>query len=130
MINQVSEVAMVNPFPSCPQMPNPLYPIILLSHPFSTPPLLLISSSPITPYISLHHVFGMTCHLNSAPFLYLHHNHCQSQNIIFIRLLYLSTPGFPLKTKISSLQITLTLTHLIIHPHNLALNDTHLNSKP
>src|SRR6218665_1105581 len=71
----------------------------------------------------------MTCHLNSAPFLYLHHNHCQSQNIIFIRLLYLSTPGFPLKTKISSLQKTLTLTHLIIHPHNLALNDTHLNGK-
>ena len=33
------------------------------------------------------------CHLNSAPFLYLHHRHCQSQDIIFIRLLYPSPLG-------------------------------------
>jgi len=65
-------------------------------------------------------VFGMTYHLNSAPFLYLHHHYCQSQDIIFIRLLYTSPPGLPLKTK------TLTLTHRIIHLPNL--NDTQLNS--
>ena len=41
-------------------------------------------------YPSLHHVFGMTYHLNSAPFLYLPHRHCQSQDI---RLLYSSLPG-------------------------------------
>jgi len=29
-------------------------------------------------------------HLNSAPFLYLHHHHCQWQTIVFIRFLYLS----------------------------------------
>src|SRR6218665_797944 len=45
---------------------------------------LLISCSPTEPYPSLHLVFGMTYHLNSAPFLYLHHRHCQSQDIIFI----------------------------------------------
>ena len=43
-------------------------------------------------YPSLHHVFGMTYHLYSAPFLYLHHRHCQSQDIIIIRVLYPSTP--------------------------------------
>src|SRR6218665_2964374 len=52
---------------------NPLYPIILLSHPLSTPVTYL--RSPKEPYPSLHHVSGMTCHLNSAPFLYLHHHH-------------------------------------------------------
>ena len=57
---------------------------------------LLISCSPTEPNPSLHHVFGMTYmyHLNSAPFLYLHHRHCKSQDIIFIRLLYPSSPGF------------------------------------
>src|SRR6218665_768716 len=34
-------------------------------------------------------ILGMACHLNYALFFYLHH-HCQSQAIIFIRLLYLS----------------------------------------
>jgi len=43
--------------------------------------------------------------VNSAPFLfYLHHHHCQSQDIIFIPLLYPSPPCIPLKTKMSSLQ--------------------------
>src|SRR6218665_947434 len=46
-------------------------------------------------------------HLNSAPFLYLHHCHCQSQDIIFIRLLYPSLPSLPLKIKMSSLQTLL-----------------------
>jgi len=72
---------------------NPLYPIILLSLPFSAPRSLLILCSPTEPYPSLHHVFGMTYHLNSALFLYLHHHHCQSQDIIFIRLLYPSLPN-------------------------------------
>src|SRR6218665_471505 len=35
----------------------------------------LISCSPTEPCPSLHYVFGMTYHLNSAPFLYLHHRH-------------------------------------------------------
>jgi len=39
------------------------------------------------------HVFGMTYHLNSALFLYLHHRHGQSQDIIFIWLLYPSPTG-------------------------------------
>src|SRR6218665_3601667 len=56
--------------------------------PFLDPPSLLISCFPTEPYQSLHHVFGMTYHLNSAPFLRLHRRHCQSQDIIFIRLLY------------------------------------------
>ena len=42
--------------------------------------------------------------LNSAPFLYLHHCHCQSQHI---HLLYPSPPGLPLKIKMSSLQTLL-----------------------
>ena len=59
----------------------------------SSPRSLLISCFPTEPYLSLHHVFGMTYHLNSAPFLRLHRRHCQSQDIIFIRLLYPSPPG-------------------------------------
>src|SRR6218665_1185376 len=53
---------------------------LLDPHPVSSfldPRSLLISCSPTEPYPSLHHVFGMTYHLNSAPFLYLHHRHCQ-----------------------------------------------------
>jgi|SRR6218665_2484838 len=61
--------------------------------PFFDPRSPFISCSPIEPYPSLHQVSGMTYHLNSAPFLYLHHHHCQSQDIIFIRLLYSSHPG-------------------------------------
>src|SRR6218665_2631506 len=38
-------------------------------------------------------LWKMTNNLNSAPFLYLHHRHCQSQDIIFIRLLYPSPSG-------------------------------------
>src|SRR6218665_2181686 len=72
-----------------------LHSIIILSHPFSTPRSLPISCSPTEPYRSLHHVFGMTYHLNSAPFLYPHHRHCQSQDI------YPSPPGLPLKIKMS-----------------------------
>src|SRR6218665_3433897 len=60
---------------------------------------LLISCSPTEPYPSLHLVFGMTYHLNSAPFLYLHHRHCQSQDIIFIRQPYLSPRAFHSKLK-------------------------------
>ena len=63
----------------------------------------------------------MTNHLNSAPFLYLHHRHCHSQDI---GLLYPSPSGLSLKIKMSS--NTHTPTHLIIHI--LHLNDTHLNS--
>src|SRR6218665_1100178 len=54
---------------------------------------LLISCFPTEPCQSLHHVFGMTYHLNSAPFLRLHRPHSQSQDIIFIRLPYPSHPG-------------------------------------
>ena len=60
--------------------------------PFLDPPSLPISCSPNKPYPSLHHVFRMTYHLNYAPFHYLHHHHCQSQDIIFIRPLFI-TPG-------------------------------------
>src|SRR6218665_2916309 len=35
-------------------------------------------------------------HLDSEPFLYLHHRHCKSQDIVFIDLLYPSHPGLPL----------------------------------
>src|SRR6218665_2702387 len=52
----------------------------LLDHhplsPFLDPRSLLISCFPPEPYQSLSHVFGMTYHLNSAPFLRLHHRHC------------------------------------------------------
>src|SRR6218665_1752906 len=69
----------------------------LLNHhpvsPFLDPRSFLISCFPTEPYQSLHHVFGMTYHLNSAPFLRLHRRHCQLQDIIFIRLLYPSPPG-------------------------------------
>src|SRR6218665_3819329 len=74
---------------------NPLYSIIILSHPFD-PRSLLISCSPTEPFPSLNHIFGMTCHLNPSPLPYLHHCHCQSQDIIFIRLLYPSTPDLSL----------------------------------
>src|SRR6218665_1813337 len=51
----------------------------LLDHhpvsPFLEQRSLLISRSPTELYSLLHHVFGMTYHLNSAPFLYLHHRH-------------------------------------------------------
>src|SRR6218665_3581678 len=69
----------------------------LLDHhpisPFLDPRSLLISCSHTEPSPSLHHVFGMTYHLNSAPFPYLLHRHCQSQDIVFIRLLYPSPRG-------------------------------------
>ena len=42
--------------------------------------------------------------LSCTPFLYLHHRHCQSQDI---HLLYPSPPGLPLKTKMSYLQTLL-----------------------
>src|SRR6218665_3331032 len=57
-------------------------------HPFLDPRSLLIYFFPTEPYQSLRHVFGMTYHLNSAPFLRLHRRHCQSQDIIVICLLY------------------------------------------
>src|SRR6218665_1608064 len=80
----------------------------LLDHhpvsPYLDPRSLLISYSPTEPYPPLHHVFVIIYHLNSAPSLYLHHRHCQSHDIIFIRLLYPSPPGLPLKIKISSLR--------------------------
>src|SRR6218665_2461537 len=72
----------------------------LLDHhpvsPFLDSRSLLIScfpTEPYGPYQSPHHVFGMTYHLNSAPFLRLHRRHCQSQDIILIRLLYPSLMG-------------------------------------
>src|SRR6218665_1882845 len=46
--------------------------------PFLDPWSPLTSRSPKEPYPSLHRVSGMTCHLNSAPFLYLHHHHSKS----------------------------------------------------
>src|SRR6218665_2754725 len=70
----------------------------------SRSPRFCIGGSPTEPHPSLHHVSGMTCHLNPTHFLYLHYYHCQSQTIIFIRLLYPSIPGLPLKTKMLSLQ--------------------------
>ena len=70
----------------------------LLDHhpvsPFLDPRSLLISCSPTEPYPWLHHAFGMTYHLNSAPFLYLQRRHCRSQDIIFSRLLYPSPRAF------------------------------------
>src|SRR6218665_2886931 len=81
----------------------------LLDHhpvkPFLDPCSLLISCPPPEPYPSLHHVFGMAYHLNSVPFLYLHHRHCQSQHI---HLLCPSPPGLSLKIKMSSLQTLLS----------------------
>src|SRR6218665_1296697 len=79
----------------------------LLDHhpvsPFLDPRSLPISCSPTKPHPSMHHVFGMTYHLNSAPFLYLHHalslpitrHHIQ----FFIRLLYSSPRAFHSKLK-------------------------------
>ena len=59
----------------------------------------------------MHHCLrgdGRPCyHMNSAPFLYLYHRHCQPQDIIFILLLYPSRPGLALKIKMASLQILL-----------------------
>jgi len=102
----------------------------LLNHhsvsPFLYPWSLLISCSPIETYPSLHHVSGMTYHMNSAPFLYLHHRHFQSQDIIFTRLLYPSSPGLSSQNLNVISSDTPTLTHLIIHPPHP--NDTHLNS--
>src|SRR6218665_2414453 len=88
---------------------NPLYSILLLSHPLSTTSHFSSHVPQTEPYPSLHLVFEMTFHLNPAPFLYLHHRHCQSQDIIFIRLLYPLPPGLQLKIKISSLQTFLGL---------------------
>jgi len=67
--------------------------------PFLDPWSLLISCSPTEPYPSLHNVFGMTYHLNCAPFLRLHRRHCQSQDIVFIWLLYPSPRLFHSKLK-------------------------------
>src|SRR6218665_676879 len=82
----------------------------LLDHhpvsPFLNLRSLLISCSPTESYPSLHHVFGMTYHLNSAPFLYLHH-HCQSQHIHLLYPSRSSPPGLPLRIKMSSLQTLL-----------------------
>src|SRR6218665_876359 len=72
------------------------------------------------PYPSLHHVFGMTdMHLNSAPFTYLHHRHCQSEDIIFARPLCSSPPGPSTKYGNVISSNTPPLTHLIIHPPHL-----------
>src|SRR6218665_3915877 len=61
--------------------------------PFLDPQSLLISCSSTEPYPSLHHAVGiLTYHQNSAPFLYLLQCYCQSQYIIFIRILYPSPP--------------------------------------
>src|SRR6218665_1662457 len=68
--------------------------------PFLNPQSLLISCSSTELYPSLHYVIGiMTYHKNSAPFLYLLHHYCQSQYIIFIRLLCPSLPAFHSKLK-------------------------------
>src|SRR6218665_3027741 len=69
----------------------------------------------------------MTYHLNSAPFLHLHRRrHCQSQDIIFICLLYPSPPGPSTQNLNLISSITPTLTILIIPPPHL--NNTHPNS--
>src|SRR6218665_2572135 len=44
----------------------------------SRPPSPLILRFPKESYLSLQHVSETTCHLNSAPFLYLHHHHSES----------------------------------------------------
>src|SRR6218665_1417460 len=68
--------------------------------------------------------FGITYHLNSAPFLRLHRRHCQSQDM-FICLLYPSPPGPSTQNYNLISSNTPTLTHLIISsPH---LNNTHTN---
>src|SRR6218665_1484132 len=46
--------------------------------PFLDPRSPLTSRSPKEPYPLPHRVSGMTCHLNSAHFLYLHHHHSKS----------------------------------------------------
>ena len=66
----------------------------------------------------------MTCHLNSAPFLYFHHQHCKSQNIIFISSVC-NPRAFYSKLK-SHLFKTLTLTHLILFLPTLRLDYTPL----
>src|SRR6218665_3864054 len=95
--------------------------------------IIVISCSPTSVSLmfsnpSLLHVFGMSYHLNSALFLYLHHYDCQSQDIIFIRLLYpSSSPGLPLKTTVCDLyRNAYPDLLLIIHPLNLS--GTNLNS--
>src|SRR6218665_2524968 len=68
----------------------------------------------------------MTCHLNSAPFLCInHHNIIANHNPSSSSgpSIY-HHPGLPLKTKNVVSSKTLTLTHPIIEPHALALNDT------
>src|SRR6218665_3670345 len=72
--------------PEMPKMSS-----VIADCPDLVPPNILDKSTPVSPtepYSSLHHVVGMTYHQNSAPFLYFHHRLCQSQDIIFIRLLY------------------------------------------
>src|SRR6218665_2530909 len=63
----------------------------------------------------------MTCHLNSAPFIYLHHRHRKSRNIIFILLLCLSPRAFHSKLKFHLFK-TLTLTHLTLFLPTLRLS--------
>jgi len=91
----------------------------------SWPRSVLISCSPTELYPPLHHIFGITYHLDSAPFLHLHHCRCQSQDIIFIWLLYPSPSGLPLKARRVLLENLLHWLIWCIHLPNL--NDTHLN---
>src|SRR6218665_1510836 len=88
---------------------------------------LFISCSPTEPYPLLHHVSGMTSHLNSSPLLctaFIIDNHNPSSSFGFS---VYHSQDFPLKTKMPSLQ-KLTMTHPIPHPPTLAPNQTHLNS--
>src|SRR6218665_1074305 len=84
--------------------------------PFLDPRSLLISCFPTEPYKSLHHVFGMTYHLNSASFLRLPSviaNHkTSSSSASSIR----HPQGLPLKIKMSSLQTLLPRPFLSFPP--------------
>src|SRR6218665_3971464 len=55
--------------PGCPPKSTPMATIECFSTNLFVRQSILISCSPTEPYPSLHHVFGMTYHLNSAPFL-------------------------------------------------------------
>ena len=80
---------------------NPLYSIIILSHPFPTPGH--FSSHVLQPS----HIHHCTTSLEWPTIWTPHHSISLPPQHIFIRLLYPSPPGLPLKMKMSSLQTLL-----------------------
>src|SRR6218665_1604884 len=82
------------------------------------PPVTTVSSSPIDPYPTLHHVSRMIFLLNSANLRFLHHR-WQSPNIICLWLL-ISLIGLPLKTVPEFLPI-----YPDVHPASNSLPNCH-----